>query len=311
MNRQKHVFDTSEIPHLWAHKTQADARNAQGNLYFTDDTIYSYGSHFPIAKHVTNGKGSAILMTTRTYSSTTTGHCSAVRGAIPASMQVFHVPYLYGDLKANVADYIKRIESAIVTSARARSSWRKESSHGEAVTLLTEVKAYATFFKVKLPKLPTVPAINSRAMKAIREREAKSAAKKAEETRLQRERQAEFERTKVERWRNGENVGSLWNIPVMLRIRTFGADESAAGEVGRVETSLGVQIPISHAIRGLRFVRAVVARGEAYQRNGHTLHLSHYAIDKVDADGTLHAGCHIISYTEIERIAPELEHYAG
>jgi hypothetical protein len=27
--REKHVFDTSEIPHLWAHRTQADARNAR------------------------------------------------------------------------------------------------------------------------------------------------------------------------------------------------------------------------------------------------------------------------------------------
>ena len=44
--RKKHVFDTGEIPHLWAHRTQDEARNRQGNLYFTGDTIYSYGSHF-------------------------------------------------------------------------------------------------------------------------------------------------------------------------------------------------------------------------------------------------------------------------
>ena len=55
--RKKHVFDTGEIPHLWAHRTQEDARNRQGNLYFTGDTIYSYGSHFPIARHVTNDDG--------------------------------------------------------------------------------------------------------------------------------------------------------------------------------------------------------------------------------------------------------------
>ena len=52
--RKKHVFDTGEIPHLWAHRTQDEARNRQGNLYFTGDTIYSYGSHFPIARHVAN-----------------------------------------------------------------------------------------------------------------------------------------------------------------------------------------------------------------------------------------------------------------
>ena len=59
--RKKHVFDTGEIPHLWAHRTQDEARNCQGNLYFTGDTIYSYGSHFPIARHVTNDSGERAL----------------------------------------------------------------------------------------------------------------------------------------------------------------------------------------------------------------------------------------------------------
>ena len=70
VKRQKHVFDTGEIPHLWAHRTQDDARNRQGNLYFTGDTIYSYGSHFPIARHVVNEAGErAVLFTTATYRS--------------------------------------------------------------------------------------------------------------------------------------------------------------------------------------------------------------------------------------------------
>jgi len=46
--RAKHVFGTGEIPHLWAHKVQDSARNARGNLYFENDTIFSYGGHFPI-----------------------------------------------------------------------------------------------------------------------------------------------------------------------------------------------------------------------------------------------------------------------
>ena len=90
--RKKHVFDTGEIPHLWAHRTQDDARNRQGNLHFTGDTIYSYGSHFPIARHVTNDAGErAVLFTTATYSVTTSSHCSAVRSAISSGIRVFHV----------------------------------------------------------------------------------------------------------------------------------------------------------------------------------------------------------------------------
>ena len=89
--RKKHVFNTGEIPHLWAHRTQDEARNRQGNLYFTGSTIYSYGSHFPVARHVTNDTGErAVLFTTATYSVTTSSHCSAVRSAIPSGIHVYH-----------------------------------------------------------------------------------------------------------------------------------------------------------------------------------------------------------------------------
>jgi hypothetical protein len=41
----------------------------------------------------------------------------------------------------------------------------------------------------------------------------------------------------------------------------------------------GANFPITHAKRGLALVRAVVARGEGWQRNGHTFHLGHYQIE--------------------------------
>ncbi len=115
--RKKCVFDTGEIPHLWVHRTQDEAGNRQGNLYFTGNTIYSYGPHFPIARHVTNEAGErAVLLTTATYSVTTSSHCSAVRSAIPSGIRVFRVPnvchrrYSRNDLsthdhEVNLGDY--------------------------------------------------------------------------------------------------------------------------------------------------------------------------------------------------------------
>jgi hypothetical protein len=34
-----------------------------------------------------------------------------------------------------------------------------------------------------------------------------------------------------------------------------------------------------------------------------------YGVNHVDSNGTVHAGCHIVSWDEIERIAPEIEEY--
>jgi hypothetical protein len=68
--RTRHVYSHDMVAHLWAHQSQDSARTANGNFFFTGDTIYSYGHHFPIARHV----GGVVLFTTRGYSVTTAGH---------------------------------------------------------------------------------------------------------------------------------------------------------------------------------------------------------------------------------------------
>lgn len=81
--RFKRVVSSGEVAHLFAHKVQSHARNAKSSVFFNHDTIYSYGEHFPIARHVTNKSGkAAVLFTTGHYSVTTSGHCSMVRSAI-------------------------------------------------------------------------------------------------------------------------------------------------------------------------------------------------------------------------------------
>ena len=306
--KKKHVFDTGQIPHLWAHRTQEEARNRQGNLYFTGDTIYSYGSHFPIARHVTNDAGErAVLFTTATFSVTTSGHCSAVRSAIPSGIPAFHVPnvchgrYSGSELTAdehtgNLADYTERIEKHVITSARARSSYAKEWNHEHAVHLRDEAFAYCAFFDLPVPNIPEVPELDSDALRAIRKREAKQAAEKAEQTKRERAEALVRQQELIAQWRAGQYSGCFYDIPPMLRIV---GDE--------VQTSRGARFPITHAKRGLAFVRKVRESGQAYVRNGHTIHLGPYAIDRIEPDGTVKAGCHVVSWEEIERIAPALD----
>ena len=91
--RQRHVFPNREIPHLWAHQTQDEARNGTGSFYFRGATIYSYGSHFPIATHVKGSQGQpGILFTSAKNSVTTSQHMSMVNRSIPPDVPVFTVP---------------------------------------------------------------------------------------------------------------------------------------------------------------------------------------------------------------------------
>lgn len=74
-----------------------------------------------------------------------------------------------------------------------------------------------------------------------------------------------------------------------------------------VETSRGARVPLSHVQRALPVVMALIRNGRTYQRNGHTIHLGHYAIDSIDEQGNLRAGCHLFNKAEIERFAGIVE----
>jgi hypothetical protein len=74
-----------------------------------------------------------------------------------------------------------------------------------------------------------------------------------------------------------------------------------------IETSLGARIPVQHALRVLPLVREIIGAGRMYKANGHTIHLGHYSLDEITADGTIIAGCHRIARSEFERFAAVLE----
>jgi hypothetical protein len=309
MKRQRRVFPNREIPHLWAHKTQDEARNGTGSFYFTGATVYSYGSHFPIATHVTGVDGQAgILFTSEKNSVTTSQHMSAVRRSIPPDVPVFNVPNQhFGFSEAedqyqherNFKHYVDEVAENLSTCARARSSWKKEYRHDQAVELRKEALCYATFFGLPDPSIEQIPDLDSEQMQKIRAREAEASAKKAAETKRKREEDRIRWQQTAEQWRRGEYHHYLpYDLPTMLRI-----------EGHEVVTSRGARFPIVHAKRGLVLVRAVIARGEDWRRNGQNCRLGHYQLDWIEADGTVHAGCHVVAWDEIERVAPDIEAY--
>ena len=314
--RQRHVFPTSEISHLWAHKTQESARNPQGNLYFKGSVIYSYRDSYPLANHVSNGKEFAVLFRSGPYYSvTTTGHASNVRSAIPSNVTVFYVPNVQNewtyaengvDHETNLAAYVRDAEESLDKAQRARSSAIYELN--KAFALRDNAVKYAKFFGLPSPSKQFAFLPKGKALETLRtklgERETRARVKQEEKRAKERARWEEQSRIRaleeseqIELWKQGNaNVLAGYGWPTLLRVK---------GD--QVETSKGARVPVLHAIRGLKFVRSVVASGQEYVRNGHTFHLGHYSIDRIEANGTLHAGCHVIELAEIERIAHELE----
>jgi len=82
---------------------------------------------------------------------------------------------------------------------------------------------------------------------------------------------------------------------ILLRIRD-----------NKIETSLGANIPVSHAERLWKLVKLVMESGRPYRHKGHTEPAGLYTISAIETDGTLKVGCHTIKFAEIERIAKQL-----
>jgi hypothetical protein len=307
--RVRNVFPTREIAHLWAHQTQPDARNPQGNFFFVGDTIYSYRTSFPVGRLVKNGHEiRAALITAESYSVTTSGHIHMARNAA-RHLKEFEVPNPAASLFKCSLDLRKLAAKALKDLRAAKSNPQRAIRFRELEGRVDKANIFNVFFgysaRVEMPSDTTEIFAITTAWEQARER--RREAREANRSRVFRERR-ERDRAEaaelavkmpqlLDSWRAGNTVPELgyyrlYSLPVMLRV---------SGE--EIETSLGARFPIDHAKRGIQFIRKVVASGNPFQANGHRFPLGNYKIETVDANGNVKAGCHYVTYPEIERLA--------
>lgn len=103
----KKVFDNASVATIFVAQTQQSGRNSSGSIYFEGNEIYSYGSHFCIAKIV----GDTVLLTTRTHSVTTARHVSIVRSAIRSASPSLSVIEVENPLAASLNEITNNIEA--------------------------------------------------------------------------------------------------------------------------------------------------------------------------------------------------------
>jgi hypothetical protein len=228
----KKVFsDQSKVAHLWANKEQDEATNQGRSFFFNRETIYSYGRHFPIAKHVQDQAGNDyILFTERGYSNTTSKHISITRGACRNS----EVVYCYNPdngHESNFKYWFDEIEAEINKLAKAR---KPEIYLNNIEYVATKVKRYSQFTGANIPiNLIEAMKITDKDQYAgyqeSRIEQAKQAQKKAE---IELKKRHEEE---LEKWLNFETSRLyLNNGSDYLRVNP---------ENDRVETTQAVHIP--------------------------------------------------------------------
>lgn len=290
---RKRLKNNAEVAHYWANKIQSEGHG--NNMYFVEDSIFSYGSHFEMARHVTNKKGEhAILETTRRYSVSTAKHQSLV-GSASSHIKSFEVPVFEGpdQHKQNLQYWRDSISSNRERFKRARLN--KKYISEDIFETAEQARKYIDFYglgKKLWDEFWKLGELSENDIKAIeladkKQREWDANREKREE--LKRQRQAEKEKEDLELWLKGENSRYFYSSEVRLRISKDGK---------RVQTSRGAEVGIRQAKALLNAIKEGQKIAER-KING---------FEVISYDGqTLVIGCHDIPQSEIDRIAPMIE----
>ena len=283
-------MNARQLAHIWAQRTKKSG--SASNFYFENNTIFSYGPHFPIARFVDHNGHTCVLFTTRGYSSSTSRHIGCARGAIPSSMSVFHVHNPTElDHSANWTNYLNRLQAIAKEASNPRKKQEQLLARFRDVAI--EANAYATFFGLRkaLPVGNDIGALVTKCQEQAARIEASEKRRKARERAAQAKQSAE----RLNRWLAGDDVGFPYTEETRLRIR---------GDI--VQTSRGAEFPLDHAKRVFKLVAQCRKSKGRYDRNGHTIHLGHFALDAIDSEGNVTAGCHLVAWNEIERVAAQI-----
>ena len=251
-----------DVAHEFAYGA-TERHTGNWNLYISGDCIYSYGSHFCIAKRV--GKG-AVLMTTRDYSNSTARHISYVKGA------TWHLDHIYcydpnASHEKNQEHFLKEIKDLLPSLAKAR---KPEKWIHQIQVICARAEKYCEFFGIKMDK-DLKKFVQSEDVVKTNEKylqELQLKAKREARARLKKQREA------LMKWHNFEGRAPfLEHQELRLNVENK----------NRIETTMGVTITYD---MGKEFYEKLKS-GELKVGDS----LLYYRVGKVD-EKEVHVGCH-------------------
>jgi hypothetical protein len=302
----RRVVNSSEVYHLWAHQAQDEARSGNGNVSFRAENAFSYGTI--IGRKVTAPNGERVyLLNSATFSSTTRQHQSMLRRSIPHGASVFECEYAlrgYGFGGLTREDFLRLmllpIPELVGKAKRARKY--RELHERTIASIISKAREFSRVFNLPTDDLPEDPTELVEVLTELeRGRQEVLRVEREERERREAERVREMIARTMEEdlpaWLRGERTRSLAWLPYSY-LRVEGEE---------VVTSKGARVPLAHVQRIAPIVLRLIERGETYVRNGHTIHLGHYSLDRITEEGTVFAGCHTFEKSEILRFAEILK----
>ena len=266
----KKVHNPQNVAHLFANQLQSEARTQTNNFYFFNDKIYSYGSHFIIAKHY-NGE---LLFTLRGYSNTTCKHINHVYNA-SSHINKIYCYYPEGSPDQNFTAWINEAEKNIDKLANAR---KPEKYIFELQKINQYAKRYADALNTKMPALLSK-------ITDISEKNdiSEYLAKKQKIADKEAQKRAKIHKENLNKWRNFE-ISTLYQRDGFDYLRYN-------KEKQRFETSQRVEIPLALGLK----LYDKIKNGIQFEK------VLDYSVTEINKT-FIQVGCHKITIKEINTI---------
>jgi len=313
----KNIFsNSSEVIHLFANKTQERATNQTRNAYFNSDGLFSYGSHYQLAKHL---QGGAILINDLGYSMTTTKHINEISQASRHKTRFYTSSVLIGEVlptienlltklpkaKSRKLEYIATIKS-LFDSFQRFQRYAKENkinklfwSNNNILQPITDKRSKEYKRLLFIAKnMQNLDILESEVLKEKARQDKKEATKQKQQTKAFREGKSNFVRLKYD----------------LLDLRY---DETSNKDLTQqnkdykllcayILTSQNVKIKFNDAKELLSVM--TLNKYDSIRLNSilKNYKIGYHTINKVQ-DKKLFIGCHTIQFKEVQRIAKELK----
>ena len=269
----KKVNSPQDTAHLFALQQQQEAYTPTRNLYYNGSSIYSYGSHFCIAKFIDD---KTLLFTERTYSNTTAKHISCV------SYATSHINKIYcsNPTASHVDNFNYWLRQAEESADKLKNARKPQNYIWELENIKSKATKYANYFSIAIPEtLQSVLKVTTKAeILAYMDSKAEliAAEKLAKEKAAKKEHQ-----TNLKKWRKFE-TGRLYQRDGFDYLRKNDTE---------FQTSQGVKIPIEIGLKLYKNLKTAKT-GDKFLE---------YIVGEITKT-FICIGCHKITFKEINNI---------
>jgi hypothetical protein len=265
------VVSSHDVAHLFNGQNQSTAYTPTRNFYFIGNSIYSYGSHFCIARFVDHN---TLLFTERGYSNTTSKHIAITRSAT-SNRDKIYCAYPDGTHEANFDFWTSNAERIGQSLIKARKPAKYIS---ELENVKYRAERYATYFGIEIPfRLKNILDVTNADQYMAHASDVLEFNK--QEARRKAREQVKAHAKQLKDWR-AFKVSNIYGRIDFDYLRVTDTD---------FETSQRVKIPVNIGLRLYKTIRTLKP-GDAF--------LSYQVKDITDT--FIQIGCHKIAFKEID-----------